>query len=268
MKLKTIIIDDEQEDVQALAHHLADDERIDLVETCDNGRDGLAAIRKHKPDLVFLDVEMPTMTGLEILERLGPGLLRRIHVVVYTSYVSYSVESFRKNAFDVLLKPIDEKDLIGIIDRAVAKCMEREEEAVNEVKERDYVIVYVDKTSDFRIADIRDIALFEFDKDEKLWRAYVKTDDPYPGKQVGRGYDVFYMKRGFTTEDVLGLAGHFVQIGRNHIVNYHYIIHVKDKQCLFYPPFKDITGVNVSRMYQKKLNEKFMYLGVKKAHKS
>ena len=114
--LQTILIDDEPAALTALEKKLElFCDGINIVASCNSAKDGLQAIGKHKPDLVFLDIEMPWMNGFELLECLGD--LIDFKIVFVTAYDQYAIQAFKVKAVDYLLKPVDKDDLIVCVDR-------------------------------------------------------------------------------------------------------------------------------------------------------
>lgn len=102
-KIKTIVVDDEppaRRNLRALLKGLPD---IELVKECGNGRDAVNCIRAIEPDLVFLDVQMPEMSGFEVLEQLTGQPLPVI--IFVTAYDQYALKAFDVSALDYLLKP-------------------------------------------------------------------------------------------------------------------------------------------------------------------
>src|SRR6185436_220719 len=85
---------------------------IDAV--CQSGADGIAAINQHKPDVVFLDIEMPRMNGFEMLEKFDKIFF---HVVFTTAYNQFAIKAFKYSAINYLLKPIDPYDLKLTVNR-------------------------------------------------------------------------------------------------------------------------------------------------------
>jgi two-component system LytT family response regulator/two-component system response regulator LytT len=87
---------------------------LEIVATCEDGGTALEAIEAHKPDVAFLDIRMPGLTGLEVASRGAGGT----HVVFVTAYDQYAVEAFRLEAMDYLLKPVDRERLSETLARA------------------------------------------------------------------------------------------------------------------------------------------------------
>jgi len=114
--IRSIIIDDELHCIRALEHELelyCPD--VKVIATCQSGQDGIEAIIKHKPELVFLDISMPLMTGFEMLEKLESS--DGIKVIFVTAYDQYVLKALRASALDYLLKPIDSEQLMEAIER-------------------------------------------------------------------------------------------------------------------------------------------------------
>jgi two-component system LytT family response regulator len=117
--IKAIIIDDEihcRKTLGMLLKEYCPD--VQVTEQCSDAESGLAAIQKFKPDLVFLDIEMPSMNGFEMLEKL-PEI--NFEIIFTTSYDQYAIKAIRFSALDYLLKPVDREEL----QRAVQKVTQR-----------------------------------------------------------------------------------------------------------------------------------------------
>lgn len=113
--IKAIIIDDEMHCRKTLDISLKEYcPDVQVMEQCDDAETGLKAINKIKPDLVFLDIEMPHMTGFEMLQQFSEIPFA---VVFTTSYDQYAIKAFRFSALDYLLKPIEPKELIAAVHK-------------------------------------------------------------------------------------------------------------------------------------------------------
>ncbi len=118
-EFKTIIIDDERLAREELKNVLKDFVEINVIDEAQNGDEGIEKIHKLKPDLIFLDVSMPGMTGFEMLKRLEDIP----NVIFVTAYDEYALKAFEVNALDYLLKPLDGDRLAETIE----KLKQREE---------------------------------------------------------------------------------------------------------------------------------------------
>ena len=113
--IKAIIIDDEVHCIDTLSILLADYcPEVEVMEKCMSAKKGLEAIEDIKPDLVFLDIEMPIMNGFELLEHFKQIPFA---VIFTTSYDQYAIKAIRFSALDYLLKPIDPKELIAAVHK-------------------------------------------------------------------------------------------------------------------------------------------------------
>jgi two-component system LytT family response regulator len=120
--IRAIIIDDEQHCIKSLQADLQKNcPAVEILETCLSAKDGITAITKFNPDLVFLDVEMPWMNGFEMLEA-----LREINfsIIFTTAHHEFAAKAFRISAVDYLLKPVDGNDLKEAVQKVQKKMEE------------------------------------------------------------------------------------------------------------------------------------------------
>ena len=113
--LKTLIVDDESLARRGLVHRLKDIADVEIVGEARNGREALKLIGEKEPDLVFLDIQMPGISGFEVVKELD---IETMPVILFlTAYDEYAVQAFEVNALDYILKPIDEERLHQVLDR-------------------------------------------------------------------------------------------------------------------------------------------------------
>ena len=118
-KLRIVIVDDEPIAREGVRVQLAHQVEVEIVAECANGLEAVAAIEELKPDLVFLDVQMPGMDGLDVLQTVGGNSMPA--VVFVTAYDQYALKAFDVNAIDYLLKPFDRERF----ERAFSRAKER-----------------------------------------------------------------------------------------------------------------------------------------------
>lgn len=116
-KIRAIIIEDEALARNLLKSYLANHEQVEIIDECENGFDGLKAINEKKPNLVFLDIQMPKLTGFEMLELLD----YRPEIIFTTAYNQFAIKAFEQHAVDYLLKPFPKDRLLLAVDRAIEK---------------------------------------------------------------------------------------------------------------------------------------------------
>ncbi|HEY0445328.1 MAG TPA: LytTR family DNA-binding domain-containing protein [Allosphingosinicella sp.] len=134
MTIRTILVDDEPLAIQGLQLRLQKHEDVDVIETCSNGREAIRAIKTHKPDLVFLDIQMPGFDGFSVIQGLmevEPPLF-----VFVTAYGDHAIRAFEAQAMDYLMKPVEEDRLADTLDRIRQRLAEkRGVEEVGRLKE-------------------------------------------------------------------------------------------------------------------------------------
>jgi len=115
-KIRTVVVDDEPLARSSLRVLLGRDPEIELVSECGSGKEALREIRARKPELVFLDVQMPECDGFDVLEQLGKDLPPAL--VFVTAYDQYALRAFEAGALDYLLKPFDNARFARALERA------------------------------------------------------------------------------------------------------------------------------------------------------
>ena len=129
MKIRALIVDDEplaRERVRTLLQHEPD---IEILGECDNGNEAIAAIRKQRPDLVFLDVQMPGLGGFDVLRGLGEHPMPL--VIFVTAHDQHALKAFEVHALDYLLKPFKQVRFKETVQRARAALASQEAGAVS-----------------------------------------------------------------------------------------------------------------------------------------
>jgi len=237
-KLKCIIIEDESLAAELLKKYLSEHEQLSVDGVFDNGFSGLKAIQETKPDLVFLDIELPKLTGLELLELLDDPPM----IIFTTAYNQYAIQAFEKNAIDYLLKPFSKKRLYEAIDKAIER-----RSADKKVKE-DYqeIITNLHDSEDIRldriaVKDKSDIHLIAVDD-----IYYLEAQDDYVSIQTK---DKAYLKNARLKFYEQNLdPKKYVRVHRSYIVNTDFIKKLenysKDSYILI---LQNDQKINVSR---------------------
>lgn len=130
--IKAIIIDDEPLARMIIREYLQKQEGIEVVAECGDGFEGAKAIQQFKPDLVFLDIQMPKLTGFEMLEIID----ELPHIIFTTAFEEYALKAFEKNAVDYLLKPISEDRFNQAIQKFYSLYnTQQKQESINALKQ-------------------------------------------------------------------------------------------------------------------------------------
>jgi two-component system, LytTR family, response regulator len=121
--IKTILVDDEANNLQFLQSLLKNNcPSLQVMDTASSAADGLLMIQELQPQLVFMDVDMPGMTGFEVLKKLEP---LSFEVIFVTAYNQYAMEAFEYNAVAYITKPIVTEKLIAAVEKAIIKIEEK-----------------------------------------------------------------------------------------------------------------------------------------------
>lgn len=118
-RIRTLIVDDEPLARRKIRRMLAHDPEVEILGDCANGREALAAISTHNPDLVFLDVQMPEIDGFDVLESIPPAAMP--FVIFVTAYDQYALRAFEVSAVDYLVKPFDRRRFEKSLQRAKSR---------------------------------------------------------------------------------------------------------------------------------------------------
>jgi two-component system LytT family response regulator len=116
-KIRTVIIEDETPAREILKHYLKDYPEIEVIAECADGFSGLKTISTMKPELVFLDIQMPRLTGFELIE----VMTEKPVIIFTTAYDQFAIKAFEMNAVDYLLKPFPKERLRSAISKAAEK---------------------------------------------------------------------------------------------------------------------------------------------------
>ncbi|WP_404336695.1 LytR/AlgR family response regulator transcription factor [Sphingomonas sp. MMS12-HWE2-04] len=134
MTIRTILVDDEPLAIQGLELRLEEHEDVEIIDKCSNGREAIRSIKTHKPDLVFLDIQMPGFDGFSVVQGLmevEPPLF-----VFVTAYSDHAIRAFEAQAMDYLMKPVEPARLADTLDRVRQRLAEkRGVEEVDRLKE-------------------------------------------------------------------------------------------------------------------------------------
>jgi two-component system LytT family response regulator len=123
MTIRTIIVDDEKLAIQGLQLRLEAFPDVEIIGTCANGREAIRAIKTEKPDLVFLDIQMPGFDGFSVVKgvmEIEPPLF-----VFVTAYQEHAIRAFEANAVNYLMKPVDEAKLADTLERVRVRLSEK-----------------------------------------------------------------------------------------------------------------------------------------------
>ena len=247
-KYTVAIIDDEKNCIANIRHSLKEFPELLLVGTTQSTDTGKKLILEQQPDLLFLDVEMPEQSGLELLDELQERISWPIQVVFYTAYEKYLLDALRASAFDFLLKPYQESEFRLVMNRFFKSATQAQvhnyfHETLAQLLPINESFMIATPTG-YQKLGLKQIGYFQHQKDKKQWEAVLTDQTQLP------------LKRTTTGDDILKYSTSFVQINQHQIINLDYLSFIEGKSCLLLPPFQAMP-LEISRKYMKGLQEKF-----------
>ena len=247
---KLIIVDDDAKCIQRLSDDLSSFAGVKVVATVNSPEKAINIIVAEQPDMLFLDVEMPEMTGLELLKRIQSRLRPDVKVVFYTAHDKYLKEALRASAFDYLQKPYLFDELKTIMDRFrlnTSKNTETLEQSLYKLQRQDKNTFAIQAFTGLMLVNCEKILLFQHDTKIRIWQMML-TDNTSK---------YYKLKTTTKTDELLAISKVFVQISQECIVNMNYVLSIEHGtlECLFCPPFDGIERT-VTRLYFKKMKDK------------
>lgn len=245
--IKALIIDDEQLARQLIRNYLKTFTGIEIIGECENGFEGARSIAELKPDLVFLDIQMPKLNGFEMLELID----NPPEIIFITAHNDFAIRAFEMNAVDYLLKPYSQERLTSAIQKAAEKIRS----GVTKDKNIDQLIhqplseklerIVVKTGTKIKVIPVDKISYFEAQDDYIM----LYTDD---GKHLKQGTMKYY-------EDHLD-SSKFIRVHRSYIVRIDQVVQLepysKDNYLL---KLKNGTALKVSRNGLKNLKDKLNF---------
>ena len=138
--LKCVVIDDEQPSIDIMKHHINKVSELELIGTFTNPIEGIKFIRNNHTDILFLDIQMNEMTGIDVMNILDEN----IKIILCTAFSEYAVEGFNNNAIDYLLKPISFERFTKSVKKITSNLSKD-----NEYKEQDYIYIKTEQKGKF-----------------------------------------------------------------------------------------------------------------------
>lgn len=245
--IKAILIDDEVHCLDTLSILIHDYcPEVQIMEKCLSAKQGLEAVSKHQPSIIFLDIEMPTMNGFEFLEQFKEISFT---IIFTTSYDQYAIKAIRFSALDYLLKPIDPKELIAAVRKVQTQKQlpvpEQFQMLMNQVKHKDTV---------FNKIAIPTSEGFELIPAEQVLRC--EADDNYTHLYLKNKTKIVACRTLKDMEEQLENFPSFIRVHHSYLVNLNEVNkYVRGEGG--YLVMSDGTTVNVSRSRKETLMKYF-----------
>ena len=244
-ELTCILVDDEELARDLLKEFLEPHTDINIIAEAGKGKEAVQLINEMKPDLVFLDVQMPGMDGFEVIEKLDHSPA----IIFSTAYDQYALKAFEKNAVDYILKPLDQERLNKAVERIRERIGEDTDlksllESLKSGEDNYPNSLFVQKSEKYLNLNIEDITYLEASGDYTV----VSTSD-----------DQFLSSSGISRVESKLNPEKFIRIHRSTIIN---LDHLKEIEKHFngglVVTMKNGKKFSVSRTYTKKIKEKIL----------
>ncbi len=255
-KIRTVVIDDNKEFTFHLREHLSFFPEIVLVGEANKYEKAKKLLTFEKPDLVFLDIEMPYKNGFELLHEVRAGGGGNFPVIFCTAYDKYILQALHESALDYILKPIAHDELKEAIDR-YKKDKQRKKISEIQISHSQRLpglpeMAALPTGTGIKFIDKNCIVAFQCKKE--------------PGRKkpawtvILNDFSQFKLRTGITAKEICDIMnpGRFILINQSVIVNLSYMaaIEFKSRECILIPPYDELKFV-VSRSQLTELREKF-----------
>ena len=246
-KINTLIVEDEELARDLLKSYLKDHPDINLIGECENGFEGIQKINELKPDLVFLDIQMPKITGFEMLQLLD----HKPEIIFTTAYDQYAIKAFEYNVADYLLKPFSKDRLLAAIDRVTERIGNQEKNTEKLEKLSEFTTgEYLDRVV------VKDRSKITIILTEQI--RYIESLDDYVMIYANNGRHMKqktmrYFEQNLNPRD-------FVRIHRSYIINVSQIAEIQQYEKESYLVIlKDRTKLKVSKSGYKNLKDSLSF---------
>lgn len=272
-KIKVVIVDDEPQSILRLENDLAALDDFEVIATSSSAMSAKTLVMSMQPDVLFIDVEMPGLTGFEVLQSLRDEMPMDLIVVFYSAFNKYMIDALRASAFDFLLKPYQQEELELVVGRIRQKMeggdgsssssssssfssssSESHQDSqnllgVNGLLGTSGKRLAIQSISGLLMVKPDEVFCCTFDEDTRLWHLRLANGQ------------IHKLKKQTTAKAVLSLSPSLAQVRQDCIINLDYLISIENYtlRCIFSPPF-DQDNITVSRRCYKAVKEKLEIL--------
>lgn len=211
--IKAIIVDDEPMARQLLNGLISDNTpEVQIVDMCEDVPSAVKSIHKWNPDLVFLDIEMPGHSGLELLNFFNSDEIQ-FHIIFTTAYHQYAIQAFKLSAVDYLLKPVEAHELRESIDRYLGleeRIARKYDILVNNFQNNTKKKLAVSTTSIIRYIDVDQIH-------------YIQADGAYSRVVYGKNENIYSSKSLKYYDEIFSKHEYFMRTHKSYLVNLNHV---------------------------------------------
>lgn len=277
-KIKVVIVDDEPQSIHRLQNDLATLVDFEVIATSSSAVSAKNLVMSVQPDVLFIDVEMPGQTGLEVLQSLREEMPMELIVVFYSAFNKYMIEALRSSAFDFLLKPYQQEELELIVGRIRQKMKDGKDgdekdtsetldssscssesalvslkaqnlSGVNGLLPTSAKRLAIQTISGLLMLKPDDVFSCTFDEATHLWQLKLSNGQ------------IYKLKKQTTAKTILSMSPSLAQVRQDCIINLDYLLCIENYtlRCIFSPPF-DQEEITVSRRCYKAVKDQLEIL--------
>jgi len=216
MKISVLIIDDESPARDLIRHYLQNYPDVEIVGEASNGFEAIILIKEFNPQLIFLDIQMPKLTGFEMLE-----LMDRLPEIIFTTaYDQYALRAFDSNAVDYLLKPFSKQRFDIALQKAINKIQRGDTESDNIQSLQKEINSHPEILTRIAVKDRQHIHVIQIDNID-----YFESRGNYVVIHCGK--QVFLKEKTMKYLENSLPPGQFIRIHRSYIVNVHEVLKIE-----------------------------------------
>ncbi|PRY90394.1 LytR/AlgR family response regulator transcription factor [Mongoliibacter ruber] len=219
MKIKTIVVEDEPLAREGLKSFIREIESLDLIGTCENALEANALIKKEKPDLMFLDIQMPKITGLDFLKSLQDPPM----VIFTTAYPNYALQGFDLDVVDYLVKPYPFDRFLKAVNKVIdrSKLQYKAKQNLEQHDDKDHIYIKIDynlKRVDFKdilyVEGMENYIAIHTEKERLITLMTMKSiEDVLPSSSFMRIHKTYIIAK----NKVIGIIGNEIDMGKNKV---------------------------------------------------
>lgn len=256
--IKTIIVDDEINSIHNLEEDLKAYPEIEILDTITSSQKAKKSIIQYQPDLLFLDVEMPYINGIELLQEIRPYVRNSMRVIFYSAFDKYMLDALRASAFDYLLKPYQTNELKQIVERIKREKTNNPinfDQAMRQLLSNDCKFA-VQTISRLLLLRRSEILYFQYSEDTRCWQMTLTNMEQYR------------LRLSTKAKDILNFCPSFIRVNTDCILNIDYLSSVENNtlRCILYAPFSHLE-ISASRRHYSKIKEALNFFVKNRPHK-
>lgn len=245
-RLDTMIVDDSKASIAVLQGDLQRHECINVVATTTDISKAGELIARHKPAVLFIDIEMPGKNGLDFVAEMKERTDHEILVIFYSAFEHYMIDALRLSAFDFLRKPYFPDELDEIIGRIQKRNETQPKQTQQEIPHSSSPTIGMQTETGIEMINVNEVVYFLYDSAVRTWQMF------YSDQRV------YNLRKNLKAKDILAIdTADYVQLSQNCIVNMRFVSSIENQslRCQLAAPF-DGAQLTVSRTYFPKLKEK------------